>query len=240
MSRPPSIKTSPPSGVRKAEKSEHTRAAIVAAGLQIAKEQGLQAVSLTSVAKALGLSKGGVALRSGSLEQLQHMVLDEYEALFVRTVFQPAMAQPRGLPRLDALVNLWIGQGLELNTLLSSLYGMCAFTVDPAHETLRARLLTGFLAWQEAIEHAIKQAVELKQLRPDTDPEQLVFEIFGLMTSLAYAHLMGKRQVAMRALGQLGGPEEGALSAAACRAQSLARAQASYARLIWPYRSINL
>ena len=206
---------SPRPRVRKAEKSEQTLAAIVATGFEIAKAQGLQAVSLTSVAKALGISKGGVALRAGSLEQLQHMVVDVYEAQFIRAVYEPAMQQPRGVARLDALVHGWMAQGIDLNTLIGSLYGMCAFHMDSAPQPLRARLLQGFRRWQETLEFSVRQAIQMQHLRSDTDAEQLVFEIFGLMVSFSYAELMLRK------------------------GDGFARAKAAYGRLMWPYRSIN-
>ena len=197
---------------KRSEKSEQTLAAIVAAGFDIARKQGLQSVSLTNVAKELGISKGGVALRVGSIEALKNMVLDEYEAYFKRTVFEPAMAAPPGLPRLDALMHQWITGGAEMHVLLGSMYGHCTFEVDPIHLPLRERLMKSFVSWQKALERTIRQAVQLKHLRPDTDPEQLVFEIFGLMMSFMYAHRLSKSE------------------------QSPERAASAYTHLLKPYR----
>lgn len=199
---------------KRSDKSEQTLAAIVAAGFDIARRQGLQSVSLTSVAKELGISKGGVALRAGSIEALKNMVLDTYEAYFRRTVFEPALAAAPGLPRLDAIMHLWITGGSEMHVLLGSLYGHCTFESDPVHLPLRERLVKGFVLWQKALERTIQQAVDLKHLRPDTDPEQLVFEIFGLMMSFMYAQRLSRSP------------------------HSLERAEAAYARLLWPYRSV--
>jgi AcrR family transcriptional regulator len=199
---------------KRSEKSEQTLAAIVAAGFLIARQQGLQNVSLTSVAKELNISKGGVALRVGSIDALKNMVLDEYEAFFRRTVFEPAMTAEPGLPRLDKMMHLWITGGADMHVLIGSMYGHCTFEVDPVHLPLRARLVKGFVLWQSALERTIRQAVALKHLRPDTDPEQLVFEIFGLMMSFMYAQRLSKSE------------------------HSLERAEAAYTRLLWPYRSV--
>jgi AcrR family transcriptional regulator len=197
---------------KRSEKSEQTLAAIMAAGFDIAKKQGLQSVSLTSVAKELGISKGGVALRVGSLDALKNMVLDDYEAYFKTTVFEPAMVSPPGLPRLDALMHLWIRGGAEMHVLLGSMYGHCTFEVDPVHLPLRERLVKGFVLWQKALERTIRQAVQHHHLKAETDPEQLVFEIFGLMMSFMYAQRLSKVP------------------------HTLERAEAAYARLLAPYR----
>jgi len=200
---------------KRSEKSEQTLAAIVAAGFDIARKQGLQSVSLTSVAKELGISKGGVALRVGSIDALKNMVLDEYEAYFKRTVFEPAMAAPPGLPRLDALMHQWITGGAEMHVLLGSMYGHSTFEVDPIHLPLRERLAKGFMLWQKALERTIRQAIQLKQLRADTDPQQLVFEIFGLMMSFMYAQRLSKSE------------------------HSVERAEAAYEHLLRPYRTVT-
>jgi AcrR family transcriptional regulator len=199
---------------KRSDKSEQTLAAIVSTAFDIARSQGLQGVTLTSVAKELDISKGGVALRVGSIDALKNLVLDEYEAFFRRTVFEPAMAAEPGLPRLDRMMGLWIGGGADMHVLLGSMYGHCTFEVDPVHLPLRARLVKGFVLWQKALEHTVRQAIAMRHLRPDTDPEQLVFEIFGLMMSFMYAERLSKS------------------------GHSLERAQAAYARLLWPYRSV--
>ncbi|KQW01338.1 TetR/AcrR family transcriptional regulator [Rhizobacter sp. Root1221] len=198
---------------KRSEKSEQTLAAIVAAGFDIARKQGLQSVSLTSVAKDLGISKGGVALRVGSIDALKNMVLDEYEAYFKRTVFEPAMEAPPGLPRLDMLMRLWIRGGADMHVLLGSMYGHCTFEVDPIHLPLRERLVKGFVLWQKTLERTIRQAMQHQHLRADTDPEQLVFEIFGLMMSFMYAQRLSKSE------------------------HSFERAESAYTRLLWPYRT---
>ena len=200
---------------KRSEKSEQTLAAIVSTGFDIARKQGLQSVSLTSVAKELGISKGGVALRVGSIEALKNMVLDEYEAYFRRTVFEPAMNTPPGLPRLDALMQRWISGGAEMNVLLASMYGHSTFDIDPIHLPLRERLVKGFTLWQKVLERTIRQAIRLGQLSPETDPEQLVFEIFGMMLSFMYAQRLSKR------------------------GQPIERAESAYARVLQPYRAVT-
>src|SRR3981081_3535498 len=89
-------------------KSEHTFTVIVDAGLEMASRQGIGKLSLGEVAKRLGISKSGVFSRVGSLEALQQEVLDEFDRRFIAEVFQPAMALPRGLPRLNSIVENWI------------------------------------------------------------------------------------------------------------------------------------
>jgi AcrR family transcriptional regulator len=88
-------------------KAELTRAAIVDAALKMAQEGGLESLTIGTVAEKSGLSKSGVFSRVGSREELQVAVLKEYERRFIEAALLPALREPRGLPRLRALVARW-------------------------------------------------------------------------------------------------------------------------------------
>ena len=94
----------------KTQKSELTRAAIVGAALDLASAEGLESITLQAVADRLGLSKSGVFSRAGSREALQKAVIEEFGRRFLADVFVPAMQRPRGLPRLDDIVERWIAR----------------------------------------------------------------------------------------------------------------------------------
>src|SRR5688572_2508521 len=178
--------------VRKRDKSEQTLASIVAAGMDIAVNQGLQKLTLNSIAQKLGISKSGVFVRVGSLESLQILVLEEYERIFALTVFMPTLSEPAGLPRLNAIVHRWVHHGNELTALIASHYAVNTYDDDPdAHpDALRTRLVNGMMAWRQTLERTVQQAIERGHLRADSDPEQMVFEVFSLLTGFLYdAHV---------------------------------------------------
>jgi AcrR family transcriptional regulator len=161
---------------RRRDKSEQTLAAIVAAGMDIAVHQGLQSVTLNAIAQKLNISKSGVFVRVGSLEALQVLILDEYERIFALTVFMPTLSEPAGLPRLNAIVHRWVHHGNELTALIP--------------DALRTRLVNGMMAWRQTLERTVQQAIERGHLRADSDPEQMVFEVFSLLTGFLYdAHV---------------------------------------------------
>lgn len=170
----------------KTEKSELTFAAIVDTALDMAAAQGMESLSLGQVAKRLGISKSGVFSRVGSLEALQQAVLDEYDRRFVAAVFTPAMAYPRGLPRLNALVSLWIERASNVETLTGCIYVAGAFEYDDVDSPLRSVLEHNLMRWRAAMVRTVDQALEAGHLRPDTDPQQLVFEIYSLMIGLMH------------------------------------------------------
>lgn len=169
-----------------ASKSELTFAAIVDTSLNMAAEEGIGKLSLGEVAKRTGLSKSGVFSRVGSLEALQLAVLDEFDRRFAGEVFHPAMNLPQGLPRLNAMVEAWIRRTANTDKPTGCLYIAGSFEFDDIDGSVRARLEQGVVRWRATLRRTVLQALEVGHLRPDTDPEQLVFEVFSLIVGLMH------------------------------------------------------
>ncbi|TWO71049.1 TetR/AcrR family transcriptional regulator [Caenimonas sedimenti] len=170
----------------KTQKSELTRAAIVGAGLDLASEQGLEAISLQAVADRIGLSKSGVFSRVGSREALQKAVIEEFGRRFIADVFVPAVQLPKGLPRLDEIVRRWITRTRDVDVHAGCIYSAGAFELDDREGPLRDMLHGEVTRWRSALRRTVQQAVEAGHLRPDTDPEQLVSEINSLILGLLH------------------------------------------------------
>jgi len=166
------------------ERSGLTLAAIIDTALQMAAADGLESLSIGEVAKRLGLSKSGVFSRVGSREALQCAVVDEYDRRFLQDVFMPAMREPRGLPRLNAIMRLWIARAREVELRQGCLYCAGAFEYDDREGPVRDRLLDGVLRWRAALRRSVVQAIEAGHLDPALDPEQLAFEMDALFTGM--------------------------------------------------------
>jgi AcrR family transcriptional regulator len=167
-------------------KSELTRAAIVGAALDLAAAEGLESISLQAVADRIGLSKSGVFSRVGSREALQKAVVEEFGRRFLADVFVPAMQQPKGLPRLDAIVQRWIVRTREVEAETGCIYTAGAFELDDRDGPLRDFLHAEITRWRAALRRTVLQAVECGHLQADTDAEQLVAEICGLVMGLLH------------------------------------------------------
>ncbi|MDZ7654149.1 MAG: TetR/AcrR family transcriptional regulator [Burkholderiaceae bacterium] len=161
-------------------KGDATRAAIVEAALAIARRDGLEGLTIGALADALAMSKSGVFAHFGSREDLQLAVLNEYAARFVDDVLRPAVAAARGLPRLRALLENWLallGRELQQGCLLIAGASEYDDRVGPLHDAM-VRIVTG---WKRELLHAIELARAEGHLDRKLDPDQLVFEIYGLM-----------------------------------------------------------
>jgi AcrR family transcriptional regulator len=167
-------------------KSELTRATIVGAALDLASDEGLEAITLQAVADRIGLSKSGVFSRVGSREALQKAVIEEYGRRFLADVFVPAMQEAKGLPRLGAIVRRWIGRTRDVEAYKGCVYAAGAFELDDREGPLREQLLGEVTRWRAALRRTVLQAVDAGHLKPDTDPEQLVGEIYSLVIGLLH------------------------------------------------------
>jgi len=170
----------------KTQKSELTRAAIVGAGLDLASAEGLEAITLQAVADRIGLSKSGVFSRIGSREALQKAVIEEFGRRFLADVFVPAMQQPKGLPRLDDIIQRWIVRTRDVEARNGCIFSAGAFELDDREGPLRDLLHGEVTRWRGALRRTVLQAMEAGHLKSDTDPEQLVSEACALMLGLIH------------------------------------------------------
>lgn len=170
----------------KTAKSELTRAAIIGAALDLAAAEGLEALTLQAVADRIGLSKSGVFSRVGSREALQKAVIEEFGRRFLADVFVPAMQKPKGLPRLDAIVHRWIARMRDVEVQNGCIYTAGAFELDDREGELRDLLFQEISRWRAALRRTVLQAIEAGHLKPDTVPEQLVGEIYGISIGLLH------------------------------------------------------
>ena len=168
----------------KTPRSGLTLAAILDTALSMAAADGLESLTVGEVAKRLGLSKSGVFSRIGSREALQKGVIAEYDRRFLQDVFTPAMREPRGLPRLNAIVRLWLQRARDVEIRQGCIYCAGAFELDDRDGPLRDTLLEGVQRWRGALKRTVIQAIDAGHLRPDTDADQMVFEIDGLFVAL--------------------------------------------------------
>jgi len=184
----------------KLSKGEQTRATILDAAVKLASRDGLDSLTIGTLADTTGLSKSGLFAHFGSREELQLAVLAHGEALFGSRVLQPALAQPRGVARLRALFANW------LDWTGSSERGGCvmlgaAAEFDDRPGPVRDALVRGQRAWSTVLQKAVRIAVEEGQLRPDIDVEQFVFECFGIALSFHHhARLLGDARARRKAL----------------------------------------
>ena len=185
-------------------KGERTRAAILDVALRLVSKAGLNGLTIGTLADATGMSKSGLFAHFGSRDELLLAVLAHGQAQFGEVVFQPAMAKPRGLPRLRALFVNWLDwtESAELPGGCPMIGGAAEFDDKPG--PVRDMLAAGQRTWIEMLKRAVRQAIDERQLAANTDPEQIAFEMFGIALVVHHhRRLLGYRKARERALTAL-------------------------------------
>ena len=180
-----------------AGKGPATRELILDKAYELAREDGLEGLSIGALALSTGMSKSGVFAHFGSREQLQLALLESVATRFLEFVKAPALREPRGLPRLRKLAERWCAWGRIHQSgcvLLSA-----AVEYDGRDGALRQSVLRQQADWRDELRRAIKLAIDAGHLRVDTDPTQLAFEIYALMLGLHHdAGLFGYEEARHR------------------------------------------
>ena len=180
-------------------KGEQTRAAILDAALEVAARQGLEGLTIGTLAERMQMSKSGVFAHFGSREDLQISVLKEYERRFVDEVLVPSLRERRGIARLEAIFARW----LELTTIEAArgcLWISGAAEYDDRPGAVRDELVAMVRSWHRELARALQQAVDCGELQPDTDISEMIFDLYGIILVLHHdARLLGSGHAPERA-----------------------------------------
>jgi AcrR family transcriptional regulator len=164
-------------------KGELTRAAILDVALELASRDGLEGLTIGLLADKMSMSKSGVFAHFGSREDLQIEVVKLYHHHFEQEVFYPSMKEPRGLPRLRAMFAGWVKR-VSVEIASGCIYISGAVEYDDRPGAIREELAGMVCMWKDALRRCVVQAIDMGHLSPQTDPDQLVFEMRGLILAL--------------------------------------------------------
>lgn len=172
-------------------KGAMTRAAILDSAITLAAANGLEGLTIGSLAERMQMSKSGVYAHCGSREELQIAVLREYERRFIATVLVPSIDVPRGLARLCAIFEQWL-QLTVTEAQSGCIMVSGAVEYDDRPGAIRDELVRMVRSWQAELTRAIEQVVAVGEMPADTDASALVFELQGIVLSLHHdARLLG-------------------------------------------------
>jgi AcrR family transcriptional regulator len=168
-------------------KGAQTREAILEHAIRLASEVGLEGLTIGRLAAELDLSKSGLFAHFASKEGLQVETLERAAEQFVEVVVRPALAAPRGIPRLRALFERWLRWPREVPQPGGCIFVQAAVELDDRPGPARDRLVALQREFLATIATAARSAVANGQLAGDTDPEQFAFELYGIMLSTHHA-----------------------------------------------------
>jgi AcrR family transcriptional regulator len=167
-------------------KGERTHIAILDRATGLASQVGLTGLTIGVLAEDLKLSKSGLFAHFQSKEALQIEVLEHAAQRFAETVVRPALHEPRGRSRMQALFDRWIAWERD-----EALPGGCIFVaataeLDDRPGPVRDRLVSLQRDWINVLATSFSKGVESGHFRRDADPEQFAQDMYGVMLALHF------------------------------------------------------
>jgi AcrR family transcriptional regulator len=172
-----------------------TRRAVLRRAVDVASVEGLDGLSIGRLAGELSISKSGLFAHFGAKEELQLATIRAARAIYARAVVAPATQTPVGLGRVVALLESWLDYSRR-----RQFPGGCFFA-KTSHEyagrpgPVRDALAAVGQEWLDLIANSIEEARALGEVRSDTDPRQLAFEVNSFLEYANLRSLLGDDDV---------------------------------------------
>lgn len=177
-------------------RGSETQTRILERAVQIASVEGLDAMSLATLAEATHMSKSGLFAHFRSKEALQIAIVDEAERMFRSVVVEPA-SQLQGFARLESMVTGYVEYAG------GSLFQGGCFFAAAVHEfdgrpgAVRDRLSAFLANWNRDLKAAAQDAFDRKEIIASADLDGVVFWATGVALSLNWNAQMGDREGAI-------------------------------------------
>ena len=175
-------------GPRQQARGARTREAILARAVDIASVQGLEGLTVGTLAEELKMSKSGLFAHFGSKEELQLAVIETAREIFIEKVTRPAIAARKGMPRLWGLLEHWLNLVEEKTFSGGCFFSAASFEFDSRIGVVRDRIAAIMHEWIGVITRAVYEAQKAGHLDAKVDPTRLAFEIHALAMGAHWAH----------------------------------------------------
>jgi len=185
---------------RRQARGLRTREAILASAVDIASVHGLEGLTVGSLATQLHMSKSGLFAHFGSKEELQLATIEVARQIFIDKVTRPAIAAPRGLPRLWGLINQWLILVEKRVFSGGCFFSAASFEFDSRRGVVHDRIAAIMREWMDVLTRAVEQAQNAGHLDKQVNPTRLAYEIHGVAMGAHWAHqLLDDKQAYSRA-----------------------------------------
>lgn len=164
-----------------------TREAILHNGVEAAARVGLSGLTIGELATATGMSKSGLYAHAKSKEDLQLQVLAQARQEFIDAVIRPALATPRGEPRVRALFEHWLICG-RTRMPGGCLFVKAAAEFDDRPGAVRDQLVRDHTDLQETIARVFSTGISEGHFAADANPEQFAADLHGVMLNYYHAY----------------------------------------------------
>lgn len=169
-----------------------TRATVTQAAVDRASVDGLEGVTIGGLAGEVEMRKSSVFSLFGSKEALQLATLEAAIEQFEYEVWGPVANERRGLARLLALCDSWLGYHER-----EVMPGGCFLTTatvefDARPGPLRDAVARTISGWLDLLGREVATAIEAGELPADTEPGDLAFQLNALAAAASYGFQLSR------------------------------------------------
>lgn len=168
--------------------AEQTRTTIVDLAVEVASTDGLQGLTIGTLAERVGMSKSGLIGHFGTKERLQLAALESAIAVFTREVWEPVAEEPEGLTRLRAVCASWLSY-LRRGVFAGGCFlSAASLEFDDRPGAVRDEIAATMKRWLWLLGRDAELARKAGELPEGADPRQLAFELNATLMGANWAH----------------------------------------------------
>jgi len=185
---------------RRQDRGLRTREAILSWAVDLASADGLEGLTVGSLAEQLKMSKSGLFAHFGSKEELQLATVEKARLIFIEKVTKPAIGARKGMPRLWGLVDHWLALVEKRIFRGGCFFSAASFEFDSRKGVVHDRIAEIMHEWIGVLERAVSEAQKAGHVDPKVDPSRLAFEIHAIALGAHWAfQLLDDRRAYSRA-----------------------------------------
>jgi AcrR family transcriptional regulator len=169
------------------DQAARTRHDILSVAVDIASAEGMEGVSIGRLATELQMSKTGIFAHFGSKEQLQLATIETAKQIFMEQVVQPALQSPRGISRLKAMLENWLGYVERIVFRGGCFFAAASAEFDSRPGAVRDQIAALTKAWMVGLQEEIAFAQSKKEISSTIKPAQLAFELHAYVQEANWA-----------------------------------------------------
>jgi AcrR family transcriptional regulator len=178
---------------RRRSDGERSRETILHEAARLATVEGIDGLSISRLADAVGMSKSGLFAHFGSKEELQLATIETASALFAEHVVEPATVASTGLERLQQLADRFLRHVEDDVFPGGCFFASVLAELDTRPGPVRDLAVQVTDEWLGLLETAVRDAQAEGAIDPSEDAAQLAFELDAYLL-LANAQFVTSRQ----------------------------------------------
>ena len=166
---------------------ERSRQTILRAAANLATVDGLEGLSIGSLAAHIGMSKSGLYAHFGSKEELQLETVETAREIFNADVVDSTESAADALERLEALYDRFLDHVRRRVFPGGCFFASVSAEFDTRSGAVKDRITSIQQEWKAGVEQLIREAQAAGSLTGE-DPSQLAFELdaYGLMGNTGF------------------------------------------------------